>query len=81
MKNLAFWKRFSNISTYGLGLVVIIHIFFKKHITLYLDAISVLEIILLSLSLISELIEFLTKRNLKRKISPPIDGEGSSIEN
>jgi hypothetical protein len=66
MKNLAFWKRFLNISTYGLGVLVILHILFKKYIAPCITVVWISEIILLTLSLVSEFVVFLIKRKLKK---------------
>ncbi len=67
MRKLLFWKRFTNITTYTLGVLIILYIFLKKYTNGYFYIWSIIASLLLVLSLIGELMEFLTKKSLKNR--------------
>lgn len=66
MKNRNFWRRLSNISGYGGGIMVIIHIFFIKYLEGYIKIILVLEAIIVVVFLSSELMKYLIRRKFNK---------------
>jgi hypothetical protein len=67
MRKLLFWKLFTNITTYTLGVLIILYIFLKKYSDGYLNIWSIIAGLLLVLSLIGELMEFLIKKSLRNR--------------
>jgi len=65
MGRVTLWKNITNYSTCILGVVLIINVFFKRYIIHYITAIMVIEGVLLTISLLAELIYLYYKRKLK----------------
>jgi Na+/phosphate symporter len=62
MTHLNFWKKLSQYSTIFCGIIFILLVFFKKHIQDYIFVILPVGIIVLAISLFSEIMKFILKR-------------------
>lgn len=66
MKHYSFWQKTSNVSAYTCGFVAIVHTFFRNYIESFIYVIITIEVVAISLFLISEVMKFI----LKKKYNP-----------